>query len=84
MFNRTWTILPGNKIFAIKVDPLNLESQKQAKNIPVSLPSSQINQNLRQIGPGVPDLWSDKQTDRQKENITLYISYALRFGDTIP
>ena len=32
-FTSTWTVLPGNKIFAIKVDPLKLESQNQAKNI---------------------------------------------------
>ena len=38
--------LPGNKIFPIKVDPLNLESQIQSKNIPVGLPSSP-NQKLR-------------------------------------
>ena len=31
-----------NKIFAIKFNPLNLESQNQAKNIPVVLPSSPI------------------------------------------
>jgi len=28
---------------------------------------------LRQIGPGVPELWSDKQTDRQTEITILYI-----------
>ena len=31
------------------------------------------NQNLRQFGPEVPELWSDKQTYRQTEIITLYI-----------
>ena len=56
-FTHTWTILPGNKIFPIRVDPLKLESQNQAKNIP-EFPK----QNLRPIGPGVPELWSDKQT----------------------
>ena len=30
------------KIFAIKIDPLNLESQNKAKNIPGVLPSYQI------------------------------------------
>ena len=35
--------------------------------------SSQFpNQHLRQIGLGVPELWSDKQTDRQTEITTLY------------
>ena len=29
-FTRTWTILPGKKMFAIKVDLLDLESQNQA------------------------------------------------------
>ena len=28
---------------------------------------------LRQIGPGVPELWSNKQTDRRTEITTLYI-----------
>ena len=36
----------------LKVDPLYLESQNQAKNIHGGLP----NQNLRQIGQGVPEL----------------------------
>ena len=35
--------------FPLTVDPLNWESQNQAKNIPVVLPSSPI-KNLRQIG----------------------------------
>ena len=39
-FTRTWTIY--REIFAIKVDPLNLESQNQTKNIPVGLSSSPI------------------------------------------
>jgi len=72
-FTRTWTIFPGNKIFVIKVDPLNLEFQNQAKNIPIAAPGFH-NQTLRQIGPGVPELWSDKQTNRQTADITtLYI-----------
>ena len=41
-FHRAYTILPGNTIFAIKVDPLHLESQNQAKKISVGLPSSLI------------------------------------------
>ena len=53
-------ILPGNYIFAIEVDLLNIEFQNQTKNISVVLPSSPI-KNLRQIGPEVPELWSDKQ-----------------------
>ena len=40
------------------------QSQNQAKNIPVGLLSS-TNQNLKQIGPGVPELWSDEQTNKQ-------------------
>ena len=54
-FTRTWTIFPGNKIFVIKVDPLNLESQNQAKNIPIAAPEFP-NQTLRQIGPEVSEL----------------------------
>ena len=65
-FTRTWTILPGNYIFAIEVDLLNIESQNQTKNISVVLPSSPI-KKLRQIGQGVPELWSDKQKTPQAE-----------------
>ena len=33
---------------------------------------------MRQISPGVPELWSDiKQTDRQSEITTLYIDIAI-------
>ena len=41
--------------FSLKVDPLNLESQNQAKNIFCGFPELP-NQNLRQIGPRVPEL----------------------------
>ena len=72
-FTRTLAVFSRKKIFAIKVDPLNLESQNQAKNIPIAAPRFP-NQTLRQIGPGVPELWSDKQTNRQTAEITtLYI-----------
>ena len=46
--------LPGNKLFAIKVDPLKFESQNQAKNIPVGLPRPPF--KLGKIGPGVSEL----------------------------
>jgi len=39
--------------------------QNQAKNISMVL-SSSPNQNLRQIGPGIHELWSDIQTDKQR------------------
>ena len=50
------------------IESLNLESQNQAKNISMVL--------LRQIAPGVHELWSDKQTDRQTEITTLYIDIS--------
>ena len=37
-FTRTWTILPGNKIFAIKVDTLNLESQLRTSPASLRIP----------------------------------------------
>ena len=43
----------------------NFESQNQTKNIPSVLPSSP-NQNLRQIGQGVHELWSDIQTNKRR------------------
>ena len=55
------------------MDPLNLESQQSKKN---SRGSPEFhNKNLRQIGPGVHELWSDKQTDRQtnKQTSQIYI-----------
>ena len=42
VYPRSWKILPGNWIFGIKIDLLNLESHNQAKNIPVALLSSPI------------------------------------------
>ena len=47
-----YNVLQVYRIFA--TDPLNLETQNQAKNIP--LPPEFPNQNLKQIGPGVPEL----------------------------
>ena len=59
-FTRTLPILTGNKIFVIKVYPLNLISQNQAKHI---LKFSK--KKLRQIGQGISELWSEKQSDSQ-------------------
>ena len=47
------TILPGNLLFAIKIDPLNLESPYQEHS---SGSREFPNQNLRQIGTGVHQL----------------------------
>ena len=33
-----------------------------------------------QIGPGVPELWSDKQTDKQTEITTLYLETEERLS----
>ena len=58
----------------LKFLSVRLESQNKAKNnISVGLPIKLPNQNFRRIGPGVIKLWSDKQTDRQTENTTLYV-----------
>ena len=46
------------RVLIVTPDPVNIESQNQAKNIPVGLPSSPIK---------IPELWSEKQTDRQTE-----------------
>ena len=41
------------------MDPLNLESEKD-----FSRGSPEFsNQNLGQISPGIPELWSEKQTE---------------------
>ena len=50
--------------------PLNLKSQNQAKNIPVGLPSSPTKIWGKSV-QGVLELWSDKQSDKQR--LQLYI-----------
>ena len=50
------------------MDPLILESQKSPE-----FPKL----NLLQIVQGVPELWSDKQTNRQTEITTIYIDDVL-------
>ena len=59
---------------------LNFESQNQAKNIPVVLPSSPIKTNLRQIGQGVHELWSDIQIDKQRLQLYIYSWFLLIFS----
>ena len=70
---------PFTRNFHIQVDLLNLETQLSNWKLrtfgrgSLKLP----NQNLRQIGLGAPELWSDKQTiqaDKQTTEITtLYV-----------
>ena len=36
-------------------------------------------QNLRQISPGDPELWADKQTDRQRARLQFYKFYINRY-----
>jgi len=72
-FTRTWTILPGNKIFAIKVEPFHLVSQNQAKNIPVALPSSLIKIFGKSVQGFLSYDQTNKQTDTQTEITTLNI-----------
>ena len=78
-FTRTWTILPGKWIFASKVDPLNLESQNQAKNSLVGLPSSTI----KIWGKSVKELLSydrrNKQTDKQKLQLYIHRYFSIYF-----
>ena len=61
----TLTILPGNKIFAIKVDPLNLESRNQAKNIPLAFPSSPIKIWGKSFQGFLSYYRTNKQTNKQ-------------------
>ena len=55
------------------MDPINLESQNQAKNIPVGLPipQSKFEANLSEEFLSYDR--TNKQTDRQTEITTLYI-----------
>ena len=69
-FTRTWTILSGNKIFAIKVDLLNLESQNQAKNISVGLPISPIKIWGKSVQGFLSYDRTNKQTDWQTDRLT--------------
>ena len=69
-FTRTWTILPGNWFFPISVNPLNLESQNQATNIPVGLPVAQSKfEANRSSGSWVMIV----QTNKQRLKLTIYI-----------
>ena len=56
-------------MFALKVDPLNLESQNKAKNIPVILSSLPI----KIWGKSVQGFLSYDRTHKQTEITTLYI-----------
>ena len=58
--------------FPLKVDPLSLESQNQAKNIPVTLLRSTI-----KIDPGVFELRSDKE--RKKHRLQHWYRQMLKF-----
>ena len=71
--------LPG--VFLKQVDTFNLDIWKP-KHIPVVLSTPELNnQNLKKIGQGVHDIWSDKQTDRQTEMTTFYLSiYKFSLG----
>ena len=53
-------------------DPINLESQNQAKNIPVGLPSS--NQNLSKIGQDVLKLLKNNLTNKHRLQLYIYFS----------
>ena len=59
-------------MFAIKIDPLNLESQNQAKNILVGLPSSLIKIWGKSIQEFLSYDWTNIHNDMQTENTTLY------------
>ena len=60
---------------------LNFRYLSQPTQLRISKPCSEhshgspefSNQNLRQIGPGVPELGSDKQTDKQRLQLYIYI-----------
>ena len=81
-FTRTWLILPRNWIFKKKVDPLHKliipEPSWKDSRVSPEFP----NQNLRQNGPEVPELWTEKWTDRQREITTLYI-YRLNITESV-
>ena len=49
-----------SEVLPIQGNPLSLEVSTQTRNISVVLPSL-CNQNLKQICPGVHELWSDTQ-----------------------
>ena len=57
-------------IFPITIYPSNLESQNQAKENSRGSPEFP-NQNLRQIGQRVHELWSDIQTNKQRLELNI-------------
>ena len=52
-FTRTWTIFPTQ----LRILKPSYEHSRGSPELP--------NQSLRQIGPGVSNLWSEKQTNKQ-------------------
>ena len=66
-------VYPHLNDFSVKVDTLNLESQNQAKNIPVGLPSSPIKIWGKLVQGFLSYDRKNKQTDRQTEITTFYV-----------
>ena len=56
--NREDPALPGDNIFSLKVNPLNLECLNQPTELP--------NYNLRKIGQRILELWLDIQTYKHR------------------
>ena len=71
MFTRLETQLCLETKLSIEVPAPTRELYNQSKNTSVFFVFS--NQNLRQIGPGVHDLWSDKQIDKQRLQLYIYV-----------
>jgi len=74
-FTRTWTILPGNQIFAIKVDTLYLKFHNQAKNITMCLPSSPLIIWGKSVQGFLSYDRAHKQTDKQR--LVLLVVYLV-------
>ena len=70
------TALPENAVFSVKFNSLNLEFLNlQIKNISSGFTKFPY-QKLRQIGPGVHELWSNIQ---HQTSIYMYIYFACLF-----
>ena len=75
-FTRTWSTLQGNLIFAIKVDPLNLESQNRLRIFSwLILSSSPIKIYGKSVQGFLSYDQTKKQTDKQRSQLYAQRSY---------
>ena len=77
---RIWSILPGNNIFALKVDPLSFESKTRLRTFPWF---SRVLQSKFKANRSRCSWVVIGQTGRQSETTTLYIYDSIKWPNSI-